>query len=409
MSKKLVILSLILLYLSSSFLEAQPKSAFTGDIDKFRSELTAFMGPNLNAEQHANMDKFLLRWDSAAFSRENMSNIVDISNQLSGRSMRALPHFNDFLKTINYFVDFNKDAAFFTSWLRGLSEITFNPRISTDNIVRYFKNTGSMIKEQVLSETGSVKWKVKNSKLQFAHDTVFYVTVSDATLTCYSQQDSTELYNVSGVYYPEIQLFRGSKGIVTWEKAGYSRKDVYAEISNYTINTARNSFTIDSARLNHLTYFQKPELGKLSDQTTSFSNKEKANFPQFITYRKEFRLKNIFKGVNYEGGLSFEGASVKGTGENYSPARIYFYRNDTLYLKVGSKEFLFSKTGFNSSEASASIYLGSDSIYHSNWVFLISQQQNRSAFSGQIIQSQKVHITIHIMVSICILSICRGI
>ena len=78
-----------------------------------------------------------------------------------------------------------------------------------------------MIKENVLSETGSVKWKVKSSKLKFEHDTVFYVVISDATLTCYSQKDSTEIYNVSGVYYPEIQLFRGSKGIVTWEKAGY--------------------------------------------------------------------------------------------------------------------------------------------------------------------------------------------
>ena len=173
----------------------------------------------------------------------------------------------------------------------------------------------------------------------------------------------------TGLYYPDIQQFRGSKGIVTWEKAGFQRKDVFAELKDYTINTSKNSFTVDSAKLTNNAYFKRSELGQLTDQTTSFKNKEKATFPRFVTYTKEFRLKNIYKGVNYEGGLSFEGASVKGTGENYSPARITLFRNDTLYLKIASKEFLFSKTGLNSQETSVSLYLENDSIYHSNLGF----------------------------------------
>ena len=72
MSKKLLILSLLLLLLAPSLLVAQVKSAFTGEITKFRTELTTFMGPNLNTEQKANLNKFLARWDSAAFSKVNM-------------------------------------------------------------------------------------------------------------------------------------------------------------------------------------------------------------------------------------------------------------------------------------------------------------------------------------------------
>ena len=112
----------------------------------------------------------------------------------------------------------------------------------------------------------------------------------------------------------------------------------------------KSSFTIDSARLTHTTYFKEPVLGILTDQAISFSNKEKANYPRFETYAKEFQIKNIYEGVNYEGGLSFEGANVKGTGENFNPAKITLFRNDTLYLKISSKEFLFSKTGLNSQE-----------------------------------------------------------
>ena len=328
-----------------------------------------FMGPNLNPEQLSNLNTFLVRWDSAAFSKENMVKIIDVSSQLSARLMRPVPHFNNYLITLNYFIEYKHDAAFVSNWLTGLSEIVFSPRFTNDNIDKYFKNTGSMIKENVLFESGSVKWKVKNNTLKFLHDTVFYVVISDATLTCYSQKDSTELYNVTGIYYPEIQQFRGTKGIVTWEKAGYSREDVFAELNNYSINPDKSSFTIDSARITHKTYFKEPVFGSLRDQAVSFSNKDKANYPRFETYTKEFRIKNLYEGVNYEGGLSFEGANVKGTGENYTPAKITLFRNDTLYLKISSKEFLFSKTGLNSQETAISLYLDKDSIYHSNLGF----------------------------------------
>jgi hypothetical protein len=369
MSKKRVILFQIFLLLTPVILKSQGKSAFTGDVTKFRTELTAFMGPNLNPEQATNLNTFLARWDSAAFSKENMVKILDVSSQLSSRLMRPVPHFNDYLTTLNYFVIYKRDNAFFTNWLTGLSEIAFSPRFTNDNIDRYFKNTGSMIKENVLYESGSVKWKVKNSSLKFLHDTVFYVTVTNATLTCYAQKDSTEIYNVTGTYYPEIQQFRGSKGIVTWEKAGYTRENVYADIRDYKINLTKSSYTIDSAMLKHNIYFKEPVSGVLSDQAVSFINKDKANYPRFQTTAKQFILKNIYKGVNYEGGLSFEGANIKGTGENFKPAKVTLFRNDTLYLKIRSKEFLFSKAGLNSQETSMSLYLDKDSIYHSNLGF----------------------------------------
>ncbi len=233
MFRKLLISGSLFLLLTTPVLVGQIKSAFTGDVTTFRTELTDFMGPNLKAEQKNNLEKFFTRWDSTTFSRSNKNMIADIASQLSARMLRPVPHFYDFIITINSFVDFKRDDAVFTSWLRGLSEIAFNPRISSDNITRYFRNTGSMIKDNVLSESGSVKWKVKGSKLQFEHDTAFSVGISNATLTCYSQTDSTEIYNVTGVYYPEIQQFIGKKGTVTWEKAGYQKKDLFAEITDY--------------------------------------------------------------------------------------------------------------------------------------------------------------------------------
>ncbi|MBK9389946.1 MAG: hypothetical protein IPN68_07050 [Bacteroidetes bacterium] len=348
---------------------SQGRSAFSGDPEKYRAELVAFMGPNLKPDQLSNLNTFLAKWDSTTFSSENKSRIIDVSSQMSARSMRPVPHFSDFLTTLIIFSEKNKDETFFRNWITGLSEIAFIPRFTNDNLHRYFKNTGSMLKDNILFESGSVKWKVKNSAIKFLHDTVYSASVTNATLTCYSQRDSTEIYNVTGEYYPDIQQFIGSKGIVTWEKAGFSRNDVSVDLGKYTIDITRNNFRLDSVKISHSTYFKEPVLGSITDRATSFSSPEKANFPQFATYAKEFKINNMYKGVNYEGGLSFEGATVKGTGERYAPAKITLYRNDTLYLKISAREFIFSKTGLNSQETSMTLYLDKDSIYHSNLGF----------------------------------------
>ncbi len=369
MKIKLVFLSIIVQILIPVLLYSQPKSAFSGDPEKFSTELVSYMGPNLNSEQHSDLNTFTNRWDSLEFSKENMAKIMNIARQLSTRNMRAVPHFSDFIISLNSFIDFKRDPSYFKNWLKGLSEIVFNPGMTNDQIDRFFKITSSIIKGNVLYESGIIRWKVKNNPPAFKYDTLFYMDISNATLTCYSQKDSTEIYNVSGKYYPEIQLFKGTRGKVTWEKAGYPGNDVFADISDYSLNTLKNSFTVDSARLTNKTYFNVPVYGTLTDRAVSFSNKEKADYPRFVTYTKKFVIKNLYKGVNYEGGLTFEGATVKGTGENYNPATISLYRNDTICLKIKSTEFLFSKTGLNCQETAVTLYLGQDSIYHSNLGF----------------------------------------
>ncbi len=368
MVKKLLLLSSVFLMLLPGILTGQAKNPFSGDESVFREELLTFMGTGLSEERQANVTTFLNNWDSTAFSRENMFRILDLSTQLASRQMRAIPHFNEFLKTLNDFSDSKRDKDFLDYWLTGLSEMLFNPRITNESLSRYFQSTSLLIKENVLFVSGSVKWKIKNAALNFEHDTVFQISVTNAILTCYSQRDSTEIFDVSGTYYPDIQQFRGAKGKVTWEKAGYSEDDVFAELADFTINTGKNGFVCDSAKLNHKLYFKEPVYGILTDQATG-ARGEKSPFPRFETYTKHFKISQLYDGVDYEGGLTFEGANVKGSGDKLSPARITLSRNDTTYIKIWSGEFVFSANGLNSQETKAVLYLDQDSVFHSNLGF----------------------------------------
>ncbi len=369
MIRKLKFLIFTCLLSYPSAVMPQVKPVFSGDPAKFKEELTLFMGSNLSEEHKAILNSFVAKWDSAAFSRENMARILDLSAQLTGRQIKAVPQFSQFLKALTDFTNYKRDDAFLSYWLTGFSELLFNPRFSNESISKYIRNTSSLIEKNLIYSSGSVNWKVKESDLEFVHDTIFHIDIRDATLTCYSQRDSTEIYNVTGSYYPDLQIFRGSRGTVTWEKAGFPREDVFAEMHNYTINITRNSFSCDSARLTHKTYFKTPVYGILTDQAASVPNKERAIFPQFETYTKQFILKDIYKGINYEGGLAFEGAQTKGRGNKELPAKITLFRNDTLFIKIRSIEFTFTRNGLTSSGTESTLYLHGDSIYHTNLGF----------------------------------------
>lgn len=373
MGKKILLASLLLaVMLQISF--PQVKNPFSGEIAKFKEELTAFLGQNLNPDQSETVRLFLSGWDSSGFSQENMGRIAEISGKLASRNLRITPHFIDYLKTLTDFSTICKDPDFQNFWLKGLSHMVVKQTVNNDYLDRYFRNASSMMKNNVFYELGSTKWMVKGNDITFRYDSVFKMVFKDVTLTAYSAKDSTEIYKVSGVYYPEISDFAGTKGIVTWEKAGYNRDDVFAEITSFRINTTKTNFTVDSAKLTHKVYFKLGEYGKLSDQATSYSSPEKAIFPKFESYTKQFRINDLYEGVNYEGGLTLDGASVKGTGRNYFPAMVTLFRHDTLYLRVSSKNFLLTKSGINSQEGSAAFYLDKDSIYHASLGFSYNTQ-----------------------------------
>jgi len=81
MIKKLTVFVFLMLIILQGDLISQVKTPFSGDPLKYRTELTAFMGPNLNDAQKANLNSFLAKWDSAAYDDQNKYRIIDITSQ----------------------------------------------------------------------------------------------------------------------------------------------------------------------------------------------------------------------------------------------------------------------------------------------------------------------------------------
>ncbi len=368
MLKRLLLIIIVLKFCTGE-LSSQVKPVFSGESEKFKEELIAYMGINLTPDQKQIVNSFITKWDSSGFTNTQRTKIVELSAQLSKRKFRPLPHFADLLKILSDFSGNKKFSELFPYFLSAMSKMSARSEINNDLIDRFIKNISALMNENTMFSTNALKWKVKGETLKFAFDSTLKVIMTNVTISCYAQKDSTEIFNASGIFYPDAQIFVGSAGIVTWEKAGYDKSEIFAEIRKYQLNLIRNSFTVDSALLTYKKFFKEPVMGLLTDQAFHAASKERNIYPRFETYTKKFSIKNIYKDVNYEGGLALAGSTLNGIGENYMPAKLNLFRNDTLYVKLASRNFQFSKSGINSNETVVTLYLGTDSIFHSSQGF----------------------------------------
>ena len=366
--KKIITVILAGLLLSAG-IYAQTRPQFSGDTETFTAELTAFMSTLVSKPEKAEIDLFISLYDSTIFTRDIKERIINVANQLTGRRIGQTPGFLFFMRTLTDFITTGQKPGEVNAWLAGLSEMIFNPRFTNASVEKFMEVTGLLLVDNTIYSAGSVRWKTREGKVEFSRDTILKIDIKAVTLTAYLGKDSTSIFNFSGTYYPDLFRLDCHDGIVTWAKAGYDPSVVYATVSDFSIDVTKSEFRCDSALLTHPTYFREPARGILTDRAVEISSPDKATMPRFETYETRFIINDIYKGVDYEGGLTFEGSIVRGTGSDWLPASVKLYRNDTLAINIASRNFILSQKAITSYESSPTLYLGSDSIYHSNLGF----------------------------------------
>ncbi len=366
---KKILITLLATAALSTALKGQVPEQFSGDTAKFTSELTAFMGTLVSKPEKSEIDLFNSLYDSTCFNSRVKDRIINVASQLRGRRISQTPGFIFFARTLTNFITTEQNQEEISAWLEGLSEMAFDPRFSNASVEKFIEVTGLLLVDNTIYSAGSVRWKTKDGTVEFVRDTVLKIEIKAVTLKAFLGKDSTEIYDFTGTYYPDIFRLHCQQGTVTWEKAGYDPSLVYALVSGFDIDVTKSEYTCDSSLLTHPTYFQEPVAGRLSDRAVAISSPDKATMPKFETYETRFFIKDIYKGVDYEGGLALEGAIVRGTGTNWFPASVKLYRNDTLAINLISRNFILSQKSISSYETSSTLYLGTDSVYHSNLGF----------------------------------------
>jgi hypothetical protein len=353
------------IYLLPSIGNAQESRVFTGDIQTFPAELTAYIQKNVNAESQASLNNFLTMWTvDSLFSSAEQENIVATSIALAKKNAKPHPHFTHYLNILVTLKNHPEQSDNFKEWNLGLEMILNERKISIQTTDRYLVFIKQLADSSTLFRTSTVEWKISQPLFRFVIDSTIKVVVTNTDLICKVRKDSIEIFDTRGEFYPLTSIWKGEGGTVTWERAGFRKDQVYAQLSKYQINLSRSEYTASDAVFVNKNYFDAPLKGILTDRVKYNKTLADADYPQFDSYQKDFKIKELYKEIDFEGGLSMQGAKLVGTGRREKQAKIFIYRKDTLVLVASSNYFAFKSDRINSSSAGILIKLKQDSIFH---------------------------------------------
>jgi hypothetical protein len=311
-------------------------TVFSGDPVKFPTELKTFM-QNVTEQQDEILEEFLKAWQvDSIFSTSEQTDIIRLSQKLEDKNGRPYPHFIHLLSCYLLIKEKNLSASNYENWLSGM-EYYLDARKSSPTLLdQLLEFTINLLTENAIYKSASTTWKIKGPSYTFIAENGLYADVSETELVCYIRTDSLNIYNTSGRVDPANMQWQGVSGLVTWERGGYPRDQVFAKLKEYTISLNKSEYSAKDVVFTNNVYLKETLKGDLEDKVKHIQEPDDATYPQFFSYTKTFNIKNLYKDVDYTGGLSMQGAKLVGRGTMESPAHLFIFRKDTLVLEATS-------------------------------------------------------------------------
>lgn len=363
--KRSIIVLFMAICFSSMRGNAQELVTFSPDSVKFLRELAEVfqkVGDNDARDAKEILSTFSFDWNAGLLSADQRLNVNLTCNKLLERKLKVVPFYTDYLAVVTLLVRRNLDRESLDAFNKG---VDFYLQVKgTSLLANYLSRSRDLLENYALFSAHNNFWKCREAVFAFSFDTIPEVVFSKASLVCKLNEDSMNIYKTSGHFFPAIDTWRGKGGIVYWDQAGLPHEDAYAELAEYSIMLGRANYTADSVVFHYKKFFKRPLPGKLNERVMVDIAAEKVSYPQFTSYIPNLVIENLFKGIDYEGGFSIEGARVIGSGINNSLATISVKRQGRLQMVLRSKDFIIRPDRIVSQRASVAMYYEGDSVYH---------------------------------------------
>ncbi len=375
---------LLIIAFSSIFFPAfnQQIRSFTSDSVIYIEEFQKLCDNYINEADNLILNEFIAKWNSPAISADQRNEIIQISNSLLKKNGRPSPHFIQLIKIIMLFSSGDYDKADPTAWKQSLKFFLEDKATPLKITAQYLDLTINLLTSNTIYSSSGTGWKIAQNNFVFVFNIGKpSVKFDKVDLICFSKRDSIMILGTSGTLNPVDMIWIGKKGVVSWERAGYDIKDVYAEYSNYKITLQKTEFKADTVAFFYKKYFNFPLMGRIEEKVMLINNPENALYPKFYSYQNKYILPDLFSGIKFVGGLSMQGSKLAGTGSEQEPAILNIYDADTLRMKLKTNQILISENGMKSASVQLSMYLESDSIYHPDLQFSYMESTDELRFT----------------------------
>ena len=364
MTKKVALL--IYIFFAVQFvLSAQSKKEFSSDPKAFVADLKTFFNGTQDKEAQDALTNFLAIWQANTFTADEITDIEKSCNLLLKQRGNPSPEFRDYLKLVNGYMAKKQNDK-----LAKYDDIIQQMLAKNKKDFNSFTTAClAIVYDQAIISNGAKKWVISSNEYEFTLGKEPAIVFSGLDLQLYTGGDTLSVYETQGTFYPASNKWAGQGGKVYWTRVGFAKDEVFAEINKYSIDTRSSEFTADSVQFTYNKIFSKPITGRLTEKATTVSEGPKALYPRFSSYQNIFVLKNLFKDIDYEGGFTLQGAQILGTGLGTQLASVTIRYDNKPKVRAYSKAFSISPDRISALKAGVSIYIESDSIYHSQLDF----------------------------------------
>lgn len=359
------VLTILLTCLATAFtliLPAQKLTQFANDTNKFTRDLGIyFMEAAVNKEQSQNyLRNFEKLWNTNVIAGYYKEISIKTANAMLARRLKPYPYFYGYFNALVNSLTSKHDPEDFENWQRCIDKILKGK--SLRGVQEFLDISESIFLDNVFFKNPAYAYYSLESNFRFDYDSIPRVIFDNITLVGTNPRgDSIAIEETNGIFYPTNGHFIGRGGKVSWERAGLDNS-VYAVLKNYNIDCKTGNYSSDSATFTGRQFFDKPQLGRISDRIIS-ENGEKS-YPRFDSYSKRLVVKDIYPDVDYDGGFGMRGPKFVGSGSQANPARIIFKRDNVKFLEISAKAFGMGKDRIAANPGVVKFFLEKDSIYH---------------------------------------------
>ncbi len=361
--------TILFICFSITLAQAQKLEKFSEDQNTFVKELETLMTATKNSKMENVFKDFEKSVKNGVYSEIEMMRIRLTGDKMLEQRMTANPYFTDYLTALSVVKKSELGETRFKTWHNILDSLLVNIENRRLKPFQDFLDFSYPFLERNALRASDIgtNWLANASRYDLVYENKMpLVRYDKLDLIATRGQDSIVIKNTSGVYSPVEEIWKGKGGIVSWERLGLD-SDVYAELTEYEIETKKSLYDVKTVKMHYPLFFgSKVVEGSFSDKLVSQNLATEGSYPRFESKEDILEIKNIGEGVRFTGGFRLQGTTVYGFGSRKNRAEFTLY-NEKKQLTYRGKAELFAikqEELIVGESVESTLYFDQDSIYH---------------------------------------------
>ena len=297
-----------------------------------------------------------------------ISNLAEASNRMLQLRGKAYPQLQQLLR---YYMKLNEIPLSTSEWnqfQQTLMKLMNNAKAGDSKVVLDFIDFAiPLFRENALWFSKGKIWSLSNDNFILSYEENGpLVSVSSGDIKGKTTGDSLLILNTSGTYDYLTHKWKGSKGLVNWERAGLVDNEVNAVFGAYEIDMKTQGYSVEEVTFTFKDYFASSISGKLEDKMVASATAITTRYPRFSADRENLPAQEITENVLYYGGFTLAGSKILGSS-NGEPSELIIFKPNSkqqiLHAFTNSITINMPEK-ISSTNAEVSLYFDEDSIYH---------------------------------------------